>query len=201
MIVLAPVASVAVAAASNRVAGSLQQRCRRADVLRVLFDPHTPAAVLAHCPHCRGAVRPGAPWCTQCWTDLRPPPSPEPVAVPAEPSPTETPTETSTAASPGPAPAAADGVRQPGAVALAVDRPAPSWPCAACGADNRFELAECGGCGAPFLAQLRADGVPVVVLPVVGDVMRLNKAQRYGLAGVVALLAVLLVALVGVLLS
>lgn len=40
----------------------------------------------ARCPHCRAALRPDAPWCTQCWTDLRAPEVPGPsVAAPAVP--------------------------------------------------------------------------------------------------------------------
>ena len=37
------------------------------------------------CPACAAAVRPDAPWCTQCWLDLRTPaPAPVPVDVPVD---------------------------------------------------------------------------------------------------------------------
>lgn len=41
----------------------------------------TPPLPGARCPHCAGAVRPDAPWCTQCWADLRPASTPVPVAA------------------------------------------------------------------------------------------------------------------------
>lgn len=34
------------------------------------------------CPHCGAVVRPDAPWCTLCLTDLRPAPAPVPEPVP-----------------------------------------------------------------------------------------------------------------------
>jgi hypothetical protein len=146
-------------------------------------DAHTRTAAsaggpeLAHCPHCRGAVRPDAPWCTQCWADLRAAPEPESALVARH-------------AAPDPAlPPSADG---PG-------RSAAGWPCSACGATNAVELDTCAGCGTGFLATLRADEPPLLLLPGVGDVTRLGRAQRLGLGAAVALTAVLLVLLVGVL--
>jgi hypothetical protein len=141
-------------------------------------DAHPSAAVpvggpaLAQCPHCRGAVRPGAPWCTQCWADLRPAPAPAPVpAVPVGPAPV-------------PAPVATAGS---------------GWPCGTCGAVNGFDLDACAACGSGFLTALRGQEAPLLVLPGVGDVTRLGRGQRLALAAGVAVLLALLVALLGLL--
>ena len=75
------------------------------------------------------------------------------------------------------------------------------WPCAACGHVNAVELDVCGGCGTGFLAAMRAGEAPLLELPGVGDITRLSRAQRLGLAGCVALAFALLVLLVGVLLG
>jgi hypothetical protein len=141
----------------------------------------TPApALLEHCPHCRGAVRPGAPWCTQCWTDLRP--APAPVVPPAvEPPPP--------AAAPGPQP----GPVAPGPVDGA------GWPCSTCGAVNAFELDACAACGAGFLTALRAQEGPLLVIPGVGDLGQLGRGQRLALSAGVALALALLVGLLGLL--
>jgi hypothetical protein len=164
--------------------GPLQDVAGAADKPFVAPDSHTRTAAsaewpeLVHCPHCRGAVRPDAPWCTQCWAGLRPAPEPEPAPVARH-------------AAPDPAPplSAVDG---PG-------RSAAGWPCSACGVTNGVELDACSGCGTGFLATLRADEPPLLLLPGVGDVTRLGRAQRLGLGAAVALTAVLLVLLVGVL--
>jgi hypothetical protein len=139
----------------------------------------TPApAPATPCPHCGGAVRADAPWCTQCWTDLRP--APEPVAVPA----------------PAPAPPAATSGD---AGAAPARRGLGGWPCSRCGATNAVELDACAACGTGFLAGLRRDEPPLLALPGVGDVTRLTRGQRLGLAGGVVLLMVLLTALIGLL--
>lgn len=128
------------------------------------------AAVDGRCPQCAGAVRPDAPWCTQCWADLRPPPEPVAVARPVDPA---------------SAPAAPRGLG--------------GWPCSGCGAVNAVELDACAACGTGFLAGLRREEPPLLVLPGVGDVTRLSRGQRLGLAGAVVLVIVLLVALLSVL--
>jgi ribosomal protein L40E len=43
---------------------------------------------LRTCPACGAALRPGAPWCTLCYADLRPAPGPGPSAAPPDPAPT-----------------------------------------------------------------------------------------------------------------
>jgi hypothetical protein len=153
----------------------------------VLPDPHAPALLLEHCPHCRGAVRPGAPWCTQCWTDLRPAPEPAPAV--------EAPVVSPAVAQPaGPV-----AVVQPPEAAVTEDDDAPAvtWPCSRCGQANALELSACSACGSGFLAAVRSDDPPLLVLPVVGDVGRLSKGQRYGLSAGIAFLAVLLVVVLG----
>lgn len=137
---------------------------------------HTPGlgAVTDRCPQCRGLVRPDAPWCTQCWTDLRPAPEPVPAPV-AEP----------VAAAPAPALARAP---QPG-----------GWPCSGCGAANPVELDACAACGLGFLSGLTKTEPPLLVLPGIGDLTKLSRAQRLGVAGLVVLVVVVLTALVGLL--
>jgi hypothetical protein len=73
------------------------------------------------------------------------------------------------------------------------------WPCSGCGAVTAVELDACAACGTGFLAGLRRDEAPLLVLPGVGDVTRLSRGQRLGLAAGVVLLVVLLVALLGLL--
>jgi hypothetical protein len=122
------------------------------------------------CPSCQAVVRAGDPWCTLCWTDLRPAPVPPPVAVPSPVSP------------PVPAPGSPLGVAAPAAVAavtplvggplalatidpltaplpvLLGEAPAPAgdgaavptWPCVQCGAANPLDLSRCGVCTTPF---------------------------------------------------
>lgn len=163
---------------------SLQDRGRAADVLQVGPDANTawaPASagpVTDRCPHCAGAVRPGAPWCTQCWTDLRP--APEPVAEPDPPVP-----DGGLGVVPGGGQGAVPGGGQGGAQAK-------GWPCSSCGAANPVELDACAACGTGFLAGLRKQEPPLLVLPGVGDLTLLSRAQRLGLASaVVAVVAVL----------
>lgn len=128
------------------------------------------------CPRCAASARADAPWCTQCWLDLRPA-APVAVAAPAPvpaPAPAETPATADTAAGPYAPPA--------------------GWPCATCGATNPLAAAACTACGADFLAQLRADEPPLLVLPGVGDLTRLGRGARTG--GALALLVVVLALLV-----
>ncbi|HWG94610.1 MAG TPA: hypothetical protein VNU66_10335, partial [Mycobacteriales bacterium] len=137
---------------------------------------------------CRGAVRPDAPWCTQCWADLRPAPEPEP----------EQPEPAPAAAPAGPRHGAPEHLPVPGAPAAATGE-APGWPCGTCGAVNGLDLDACAACGAGFLTALRAEEPPLLVLPGVGDVTRLGRGQRLALAAGVALVLALLVGLLGLL--
>ena len=140
--------------------------------------PATAGPSLTHCPHCRGAVRPGAPWCTQCWTDLRPAPEP--------------------AAAPSPAPAA-----EPAAPVAEPRRRSTTggWPCSACGHENPVELDACAACGTGFLAAVRSSAEPLLVLPGIGDVGKLSRGQRIGAGAVFALLVALVVLLIGIVLG
>ena len=77
----------------------------------------------------------------------------------------------------------------------------PTWPCAICGARNPLAVNACGACGAGFLAGLREAEGPLLELPGVGDLTRLSRGQRMGLAFGVVLAVVALTALLGLLLG
>jgi hypothetical protein len=140
--------------------------------------------LLDRCPHCRGGVRPGAPWCTQCWADLRPAPEPAPAPEPV----------LAVAAVPAAAPASVPA-RSPVSAGDA------TWPCAACGTGNPIAASTCASCGSGFLAGLRDAEGPLLELPGVGDLTRMSRGQRMLLAFGVVLVFVALTALLGLLLS
>lgn len=146
------------------------------------------------CPHCRAAVRPGAPWCSLCHADLRPPPpAPEPEPAPVLVIP-PTASYGAPALDPLTAPAAVLGPLPPAVVQ-------PTWPCATCGAPNALSAGACAACGAGFLAGLREAEGPLLELPGIGDLTRLSRGQRMGLALGVVLAVVALTALLGLLLG
>ena len=147
------------------------------------------APVVLRCPSCAGALRPDAPWCGQCYADLR-----SGAAPPASPA---APPASSATGPPSVSPAAPAH----GAAQAVVPDGAATWPCTACDTRNPLDAAVCAACGTGFLATLRAAGEPLLVLPVVGDLTALTRAARLGLAAAVVLLVVLLTALGGVLLS
>ena len=100
------------------------------------------------CPHCSASVRPGAPWCTLCHTDLRPPPpAPEPAPTPKLEIP-PTAAYSRPAVDPLTAPATTLGLPGPKAAE-------PTWPCSTCGATNVLAADACASCGAGFLSVLR----------------------------------------------
>ena len=132
------------------------------------------------CPHCAALVRSGAPWCTLCYADLRPP---QPVAEPA-----------AAGLDPLTAPLAllekvvAPGIAHHGAAYVAAEPDSAvtevaaeplaqaaaarattadaaasgvSWPCRRCGAGVAFDEPACTSCGAPFLEH-DATGDPVL---------------------------------------
>ncbi len=176
--------------------GSLQPQAGSADPSCVddLLETAT------RCPHCRAAVRPGAPWCTLCHADLRPPPpAPEPEPAPLLVIP---PTASYGATAPDPLTAPAAGssapVSPPSSAAPAAD---PTWPCATCGAANPLTAGACAACGAGFLAGLREAEGPLLELPGVGDLTRLSRGQRMALAFGVVLVVIALTALLGLLLG
>lgn len=162
-------------------------------------DP-TAELVDTRCPSCAATLRPGAPWCTLCYADLRPAPEPEPVPVlapePVPPTPppllVAPPTPAGTPSAPH-APAVTPSAPAPG------ERPDPTWPCATCGVVNALTLSACAGCGAGFLSGLRASEGPLLELPVVGDLGALSRGQRLGLAAGVVLAVIALVAVLGLL--
>lgn len=191
---------------ASEVASWVQCRGRRADLPGVspdlaqtgpVTDPTTgpaasdpvPAGDAPRCPSCGALVRADAPWCTQCFFDLRPAPVPEPdpappvvarvPVVPAYPDPLSAPLD-------GPAPAA---------------EPVKGWPCATCGETNPFEATACVACGAGFLSAVREGEAPLLLLPGVGDLTRMGRGQRLALAGGVVLVFVLVTLVLGLLLS
>lgn len=141
------------------------------------------------CPHCRASVRPGAPWCTLCHADLRPPPPPPPAPEP-QPAPVVVPAAPRAAVDPLTAPAASLGLPGP----VSAD---PTWPCSTCGAVNPIAANACGACGAGFLAGLRETEGPLLELPGVGDLTRMSRGQRMLLAFGVVLAFIALTALLG----
>ena len=144
------------------------------------------------CPKCGAAVKPGDPWCTLCYADLRPP---APPAAPEPPPPVAAPTYDPLS---DPLPTVA-GSGAPSLPAEPVR--GPTWPCSACGAVNRIERDTCSGCGLPFLSGLREQEGPLLELPVVGDISRLGRGQRLALAGGVVLVFILLTLALGLLLG
>ena len=132
-------------------------------------------------------MRPGAPFCTLCYADLRP--EPVPVASPA-----------SVALDPLTAPlhALAGAHGSAPTTARSADPVASdaAWPCANCGVLTPLAEPSCRACGSGFLAAVRDGEPPLLALPVVGDVSRLSRMQGVGLAvGVVAALLLVLVVL------
>jgi ribosomal protein L40E len=156
--------------------------------------PHTTA-----CPSCGAALRPGAPWCTLCYTDLRPKVEPEPVPVAAEPSlPVTAPVGAAfgiPAADPLTQPLTDFLPVQPSEEAAPAVEPtsAATWPCTTCAAANPISEDSCSVCGQPFLAAMKVLDKPLLVLPVVGDIGAMSRGGRIGLA--MALVAMLLVPL------
>jgi hypothetical protein len=57
----------------------------------------------------------------------------------------------------------------------------------------------CSACGRHFLAGVREQEAPLLVLPVVGDITKVSRASRFALAFAVVLVVVLLTLLLGVL--
>lgn len=142
----------------------------------------------ARCPHCRAAARPGAPWCTLCHADLRPPPA---AAAPPVPDPL-------ILRPPVPDPLTAPA-HELGLAPAPATPAAPTWPCGTCGTPNPLTGDACSACGAGFLAGLRESEGPLLELPGVGDLTRMSRGQRLMLALGVVLTVVALTALLGLL--
>lgn len=149
-------------------------------------------------------MRPDAQWCGQCYADFRPPvPSQPAAAPPTTPAPTASygvpaldpltaplsVLATSLAGPQTPAEAPAADVR-------AVPRTAePTWPCTRCDAVNPLSATACVTCGSGFLAAVKDDEKPLLELPLVGDLGRMSRGRRLGLA--VAVVLALLAPLAG----
>jgi ribosomal protein L40E len=158
----------------------------------------------ARCPACGAAVSAGAPWCTLCWTDLRPKPEPAPEPQPTVPAATAAAVAPAAADSFDPLTAPASLLLADSAVRPEVDVDplitkaadvvlgTPAWPCQRCGTQVPLELTQCEVCGNSFLGG--ADAKFALHVPVVGDLVGLSNAGRYGLmAGGVAVITLLLV--------
>lgn len=155
---------------------------------RVPTDPTPPdAAATPRCPSCGALVRADAPWCTQCFFDLRPaPPAPEPAPLPPPRVPV--------------APTFPDPLSGP----LEPQPAAPEvrgWPCASCGTTNPFAATACTSCGTGFLSGVRESEAPLLVLPGVGDLTRMGRGQRLALAGAAVIAFLVVTLLLGLLLS
>jgi hypothetical protein len=172
----------------------------------------------SRCPACGAATPETVPWCSLCYADLRPVPA---AAVPATrndaiidvpPAAPDTlgdaaqdpltapistllspPAELTAPAAavetaPEPSSDAADAL--PGVVDTQLA--SATWPCSRCRAQVPLLLDACNECGAGFLNG--AIPPPTMSLPIVGDVQRLSKVQRFGLAAglAVAIVAVFL---------
>lgn len=152
------------------------------------------------CPQCRATVRAGAPWCTQCYLDLRPAPEPElePAAVPMAKRADATGIHATGIEATGSEVTANDAqVAQTDADRADPEAATATWPCTTCGATNAITADACAACGAGFLARLRDTEPPLLTLPGVGDVSKLSRAQGVGLAAGIVFAVILLVALLG----
>jgi hypothetical protein len=165
----------------------------------------------SRCPACGAATPETVPWCSLCYADLRPvpaaavpatrndasvdvppaPPAPPGAAENAAPDPLTAPMSTLlsppaelTAPACEPLPDAAEAL--PGVVDPQLA--AATWPCARCGAQVPLLLDACDECGAGFLTG--AIPPPTMTLPIVGDVQRLSKLQRFGLAAGLAVVII-----------
>jgi hypothetical protein len=170
----------------------------------------------SRCPACGAATPETVPWCSLCFADLRPVPAaavPAPRALPPEdilpaqsgargdaaPDPLTAPISMLLdpvaqvpTASPAPEPAAEIGEPLPGVVDPQLAEA--SWPCSRCGARVALSLDACDECGAGFLT----GAIPptTMSLPIVGDVAKLSKVQRFALAaGLAVTLIVVFLAL------
>jgi hypothetical protein len=123
------------------------------------------------CPHCGALLRAGSPWCSLCFTDLRPAPEPEPEAAPLpEADESREPSYAGVGARSAGLAGGFDPLTAPLSVVEAggrsegadVDAESASdgtkpagwlgWPCTSCAEIVPFDEAACPKCGTAFLA-------------------------------------------------
>ena len=143
------------------------------------------------CPQCGASVRLGADFCGQCYADFRPP-TPQPSA-PLVPAPTAA--YGVPAADPLAAPVLEVPVQAaPEPVARSrhgVPEVQAKWPCTRCDAQNEMDSVVCTVCGQLFLQTVSEETRVAIVLPVVGDLGRMSRGQRAGVAfGILAIVLV-----------
>ncbi|MCW2543383.1 MAG: hypothetical protein JWM40_935 [Frankiales bacterium] len=168
----------------------------------------------AACPACGAALRPGSPWCTLCYADLRTPEErpvaepPPPPAVPAGDPLTQPLIDFLPSSVLPPAPRAPESplsplspLTTPSPLDDPVPDVGPTWPCSACGTSNPIAAAKCGACGAAFLATVALESRAALVLPVVGDLTRMSRSQRLLVAMTLVVALVLFVAVITLLLA
>jgi hypothetical protein len=133
-----------------------------------------------------------------CYHDLRPPPPATAAPVPDALPPAAVLTSAGTTSEPPLPPLAAIPAEAALAAdaALAAARPSPTWPCTLCGTANDLHSDSCVGCGAGFLAALHGPS-PGLTIPGLGDVGRLERTQRFLLAGGLVFLVLLVTVLLG----
>ena len=155
----------------------------------------------ARCPACGASVALGAPWCTLCYADLRPParetqpesaPVPEPVSVAAAPL-----VDALGVIPPAPLPAGTvltpdPHLDAPITKAADIRLAEPGWPCRNCGTVVAMAEDNCTHCHTPFLVP---EDVVEVTLPGVGSVRKLDTKMRtiLGLAGAIGVTLVLVI--------
>ncbi len=77
----------------------------------------------------------------------------------------------------------------------------PTWPCTRCDTANPLSASVCSSCGGGFLAGIRDNEKPLLVLPVVGDLGAMSRGRRLGLALALVAAVVLPLALITLLLT
>ena len=143
----------------------------------------------AACPSCGAATKPGDPWCTLCFADLRPqvvPPPPRPVA----PEPRSAPVAARSGPALNPITALSTGVvsTQPLAADAATPPEIRSMTCPTCGDAMPITADACPSCGESPFVHLRDTTKMSLKLPLLGDLMRFDRGMRYTVALAVALL-------------
>ncbi|HVU73521.1 MAG TPA: hypothetical protein VHE83_11225 [Mycobacteriales bacterium] len=163
----------------------------------------------AACPACGAATKPGDPWCTLCFADLRPkavPPPPRPVApapraaVPASPS-FAAPAAQAAPSGPAVNPITALSTGVVSTTPLPADAKTPdgikAMSCPTCGDPMPIVAEVCPSCGHSPFASLKSTTQVSLKLPVVGDLMRFDRGMRYTVTLVFALVvAAILVGIV-----